>query len=70
MMVDTQDEMVVQPTISEKDQIAEINPEQLDNDTETLENVTLANDCMYRTRLDIDDGPFVRRPMLTNTVSL
>ncbi|KAI1391349.1 uncharacterized protein F4822DRAFT_427196 [Hypoxylon trugodes] len=44
MVVDTQDEMVVQPTLSEKDQIAEINPEQLDNDAENLENVILAND--------------------------
>lgn len=44
MMVDTQEEMVVQPTLNEKDQVAEINPEQLDNDTETLDNVMLATD--------------------------
>lgn len=44
MMVDTQDEMVVQPALNEKDQIAEINPEQLDADAENLENVILATD--------------------------
>lgn len=44
-MVDTQDEMVVQPTLNEKDSVAEINPEQLDNEAENLENVILATDC-------------------------
>lgn len=45
MMVDTQDEMVIQSAPSEKDQIAEINPDQLDNDADNPENAILANDC-------------------------
>lgn len=69
MMVDTQEEMVVQPTLNEKDQVAEINPEQLDNDTETLDNVMLATDCTYRVRLDADNGPRIR-PLLMKDVLL
>ncbi|KAG4221865.1 hypothetical protein PC116_g29659 [Phytophthora cactorum] len=45
MVIDTQDEMVVQPTLNEKDQVTEINPEQLDNDAENLESAILATDC-------------------------
>ncbi|KAI1639746.1 hypothetical protein F4809DRAFT_73853 [Biscogniauxia mediterranea] len=43
-MVDAQDEMVVQPTQNEKDQVTIIEPEELENGTEHLENVTLATD--------------------------
>ncbi|KAI1079311.1 cysteine proteinase [Whalleya microplaca] len=44
MMIDTQDDVVVQPAQGERDQVAEINPDQLDNDSEQLENVTFATD--------------------------
>ncbi|KAI5867169.1 cysteine proteinase [Durotheca rogersii] len=43
-MVDSQDEMVVQPASGERDQVAEINPDHLDNDTEQSKNVILATD--------------------------
>ncbi len=46
MMVDSQDDMVVEPTQNDRDQVAIIEPDQLDNESETLENVTLATDCM------------------------
>ncbi|KAH9909870.1 hypothetical protein F4778DRAFT_713206 [Xylariomycetidae sp. FL2044] len=44
MMVDTQDEMVVQPAQAEGDQVAIIEPDQLDGDQEVPESVTLATD--------------------------
>lgn len=46
MMIDPQDDMVVDPTENETDQVAIIEPDQLDNDAEHLENVTMATDCM------------------------
>lgn len=46
MVVDAPDDIVVQPSQNEKDEVAIINPDQLDNDADH-ENITLANDCMY-----------------------
>lgn len=45
MMVDAQDDMVVEPTQTDRDQVAIIEPDQLDNESETLENIPLATDC-------------------------
>lgn len=45
MMIDPQDDMVVEPAQTDGDQVAIIEPEPLDNEPETLENVTLATDC-------------------------
>ena len=45
MMVDAQDDYVVPATENEKDQVAIINPDNLDNEADQPENVTLATDC-------------------------
>lgn len=50
MMVDSEDNMVVESAQNDRDQVAIIEPE-LDNETETPENVTLATDCMFLSRI-------------------
>lgn len=45
MMVDSQDDMVVESGQNERDEVAIIEPDQLDDEIEPLENVTLATDC-------------------------
>jgi len=45
MMLDSQDDMIVEPTQNDADQVAIIEPDQLENGAEQLENVTLATDC-------------------------
>lgn len=50
MVVDTQDDYVVQSAENEKDQLAIINPDNLENDAEQVENVPLATDCTCRGR--------------------
>lgn len=50
MMVDTQDDYVVQPGENEKESVAIINPDQLDDDADQLENPTLATDRTCRAR--------------------
>ena len=44
MVLDAPDDIVVQPSQGERDDVAEINPDHLDNDAEH-ENVLLATDC-------------------------
>jgi hypothetical protein len=44
-MVDAQDDMVVEAAQTDRDQVAIIEPDQLDNESETLENIPLATDC-------------------------
>lgn len=46
MVVDAPEDIVVQPAEAEKDEIAIINPDQLDNDADH-ENITLATDCTF-----------------------
>lgn len=50
MMVDSQDEYVVQPGENVKESVAIINPDQLDDDADQLENPTLATDRTCRAR--------------------
>jgi hypothetical protein len=47
MMLDSQDDMIVEPTQNDADQVAIIEPDQLENGAEQLENVTLATDCAF-----------------------
>ncbi|KAI2777264.1 cysteine proteinase [Daldinia loculata] len=66
MVVDTQDEMVVQPTLNEKDQVTEINPEQLDNDAENLESAILATD--FEAMKEIVLPPLLDEPKIVEDV--
>lgn len=50
MMIDPQDDMVVEPAQNDTDQVAIIEPDPLDNEPESLENVPLATDCMLLPR--------------------
>lgn len=50
MMIDPQDDMVVEPAQDDRDQVAIIEPDPLDNEPESLENVTLATDCTLLSR--------------------
>lgn len=50
MMVDSQDEYVVQPGENEKESVTIINPDQLDDDADQVENVTLATDRTCQAR--------------------
>ncbi|KAI0021876.1 hypothetical protein F4780DRAFT_778150 [Xylariomycetidae sp. FL0641] len=62
MLVDGQDEVVVHPAHNEKDQVAIIEPDQLDNDTEHLENVTLATD--FEAMKEIVLPPLLEEPKI------
>ncbi|KAI0908993.1 cysteine proteinase [Ustulina deusta] len=66
MMVDSQDDMVVEPTQNDRDQVAIIEPDQLDNESETLENVTLATD--YDAIKEIVLPPLLEEPKILEDV--
>ncbi|CAJ2508114.1 Uu.00g093000.m01.CDS01 [Anthostomella pinea] len=66
MMVDSQDEMVVQPTQDGNDPVAIIEPDQLDNDADPLENQPLATD--FEAMKEIVLPPLLEEPRILEDV--